>query len=257
MLRRKVGIFSFWEAKAKNYPLPSDPETLKRTKRIIKLVKKLGVEIKDKSILDIGCGAGIYALPLSHEASKTTGLDSSREMIKKFRKAVISSKAGNVSAIKSDWEKFNYKKYEKRFDISWASMTSAVESAAGIKKMEALSREWCVYIGWAGKRQNPLFKKIYKRHGLEFKAHDGAFRMLEILKKLKRGFKHILIDDSWAWEGTIPEAARDASIYVKLNGKKPLYGWIEDFLKSRFRSGKVRHVTKLRKGLVVWKPTLY
>jgi hypothetical protein len=46
---------NFWEMKARKYPLPFDPESLRKTETVIALVKSKGVEISGAGILDIGC----------------------------------------------------------------------------------------------------------------------------------------------------------------------------------------------------------
>ena len=55
----------FWEMKARKYPLPFDRESLRKTEKVIALVKSKGVEISGADLLDIGCGTGIYTLPLA------------------------------------------------------------------------------------------------------------------------------------------------------------------------------------------------
>ena len=65
--------------------MPFDPENLRKTETVIALVKSKGVEIAGATILDIGCGTGIYTLPLAREASKVTGVDLSKTMLDRFR----------------------------------------------------------------------------------------------------------------------------------------------------------------------------
>ena len=68
----------FWNCRAGNYPLPFDPSTLVKTERILRLLRGLGADFCGRDILDIGCGTGIYALPLAGKAGKVLGIDSSR-----------------------------------------------------------------------------------------------------------------------------------------------------------------------------------
>ena len=76
----------FWEYKAKRYPLPYEEETLKTTREVIELVKSRGVELKCKRVIDIGCGTGIYTLPIAEEASFVLGLDITLEMLNRLIK---------------------------------------------------------------------------------------------------------------------------------------------------------------------------
>ena len=66
----------FWNSRARSYPLPFEPSTAAKTRRILKLLKELGAEFKGREVLDIGCGTGVYALRLAAQARRTFGLDS-------------------------------------------------------------------------------------------------------------------------------------------------------------------------------------
>jgi len=48
-------------------------------------IVNLGKVSTDSMVLDIGCGTGIYTIPLARKAGVVFGLDSAREMIKKAR----------------------------------------------------------------------------------------------------------------------------------------------------------------------------
>lgn len=76
---------------------------------------KLFGNVKNKKILDIGCGTGIYAKILVRKGAKVKGIDISKEMIKIARKEnpKIEFKIGNA-------EKLPYK--NKEFDIVLAAL---------------------------------------------------------------------------------------------------------------------------------------
>lgn len=76
----------FWEKMAEKYPLPFDKKHLNKTQKIIKMAEDRGVQLDGATILDIGCGTGVYTLPLAQRAAQVTGLDLSAEMIVRFEK---------------------------------------------------------------------------------------------------------------------------------------------------------------------------
>ena len=75
----------FWDSRARSYPLPFQPATAAKTRRLLRLLGGMGVQFAGKTVLDIGCGTGVYALLLAPEAKAVTGIDSSDAMLKIFR----------------------------------------------------------------------------------------------------------------------------------------------------------------------------
>ncbi|MCI5158023.1 MAG: hypothetical protein D3906_06185, partial [Candidatus Electrothrix sp. AUS1_2] len=55
----------FWEKMAAKYPLPFDEKNLIKTREVIALAEQRGVRIDGATILDVGCGTGVYSLPLA------------------------------------------------------------------------------------------------------------------------------------------------------------------------------------------------
>lgn len=172
----------FWNCRARHYPLPFDPSTLGKTSRILRLLRGMGADFKGRAILDIGCGTGVYALPLTGEAAGVLGIDSSPAMLRVFRAQARSRKLANARCLRAVWEEVPAAEVRKGFDIALASMTNAIRGKAALLKMEAAARERCVYIGWAGVRKNSLLEAVYAHHGLKYGAPEGAGRILKVLK---------------------------------------------------------------------------
>jgi len=244
----------FWNGRARNYPRPFEAATLSKTRRILRLLGSMGADFGRRDILDIGCGTGVYALALAKKAGKVTGVDSSPDMLGIFRAEKRAHNLANAGCIRSAWNRLPTERVAGRFDIALASMTMAIKDRADILKMEAAARERCVYIGWAGKRNNSLLERVYAEHGLEYKAPEGAGPVLEILKGLRRRPRVKFITDSWVKSATIEQTLRDIALNMKVNGKRLKRGWVEALLKSRARGGRVRQLTTIRKALITWAP---
>jgi 2-polyprenyl-3-methyl-5-hydroxy-6-metoxy-1,4-benzoquinol methylase len=125
---RQEKFNAFWERMALRYPLPFEEKTLADTRRVLSLVKSKGVEFLKASVLDIGCGAGIYTLPLACEAAMVTGLDDSETMIARMTDVMSCADIQNVHPVKAAWKDIDISAcgFEKAFDIVWISMTPAV-----------------------------------------------------------------------------------------------------------------------------------
>jgi len=70
-----------------------------------KATKSLLKNIKDKKILDLGCGTGRYAIPLAKKGAKVTAVDFSKEMISIAKKKAKENKL-NVTFITENITKF-------------------------------------------------------------------------------------------------------------------------------------------------------
>ncbi|HAH31504.1 MAG TPA: hypothetical protein DCL44_04220 [Elusimicrobia bacterium] len=244
----------FWERKAGHYPLPFDRKTAARTARIVRLLESMGVDFHSRSLLDIGCGTGIYGLFLAGRASRVLGVDSSQTMLRKFRSQAEAGRLKHAVCQNATWRNFRLKPGEPRFDIALASMSMAVRSRADILRMEKAAGEYCVYIGWAGKRDNTFMERIFTAHGLAYAAPEGGGKIVKILKRLKRKAKIKFTADSWVQRSTYKEALTGAIAHLKLNNVPVRREWLEKFIKAEVRKGHVAHKTLARKVLIVWKP---
>ncbi|MCI5141819.1 MAG: methyltransferase domain-containing protein, partial [Candidatus Electrothrix sp. ATG1] len=71
---------------AEKYPLPFDEKNLAKTQKVIGKAEQRGVQIDGATILDVGCGTGVFSLPLAQRAARSPGLDLSAEMARRFEK---------------------------------------------------------------------------------------------------------------------------------------------------------------------------
>ncbi|HNW44995.1 MAG TPA: class I SAM-dependent methyltransferase [Elusimicrobiales bacterium] len=242
----------FWNNRARNYPRPFEKETFAKTGRILRLLGGMGIDFKGRRVLDIGCGTGVYALRLAGQAEKTLGVDSSQEMLKLFRAERRRRGINNASCIQSTWAALPAARLAGRFHIALASMTMAVKTRADIRKMEAAAAA-CVYIGWAGVRRNALLEKVYAKHGVAYRAPQGAETILKLLGELGREPAVRFIRDSWIKKNTPAETMRDIEVGLKVNGAKMDREWVAALLQRMTRKGRVRQVTSVRKALITWR----
>lgn len=68
-----------WQQIRKN-PIKRNAFVVARYNNVISLVEK-NIDIKDKSVLDVGCGDGVLSYLMSQRGLKASGVDSSREAI--------------------------------------------------------------------------------------------------------------------------------------------------------------------------------
>jgi SAM-dependent methyltransferase len=245
---------AFWEMKALKYPGPFDKNTFEKTQNVISMAKEKGVETKEKRILDIGCGTGIYTLPLAMEASCVTGLDSSDTMIRRLIEDAGKHNISNLGIIKGSWNDTDIENrgLKKAFDIVWTSMSMAVKDKEDFMKMEACSRDWCVFIGWGRTNRNHIMEEAFMMHNINYGPHPGVAAACSILQGLGRSPVLEYFNDFWDWEGTLEEAVEDISGFIEMRGVTADPGKLKDLLSKYEQDGMIRHRTDVEEGIIVW-----
>lgn len=245
---------AFWERLAQRYPMPFDEKTLADTEKVISLVKNQGVSIQGATILDVGCGTGIYTLPLAREAALVTGIDDSQTMLERLEDLIASRGTQNVRIVKDSWKDFDISAhgFAKAFDIAWISMSPAVRSLDDFQAMESCAKKWCVYIGWGRKRENPLMAEVFKAHGLELGPPPGVRAAFDLLSKSGRSPSLDFFETSWDWEGPPGEAVEDISCHIEMRGGEPQPDLITEVLAPHESNGLISHTTYVEEGLMVW-----
>jgi SAM-dependent methyltransferase len=246
---------AFWERMALHYPLPFDAPTLAVTLKVLTLAKNHGMEIGRRTILDIGCGTGIYTLPLAREAAMVVGLDDSEAMLARMSEAAAAAGLQNVKPVQASWKTLDPapQGFKKAFEIAWVSMSPAVQTLEDFEKMEQCARAWCVYIGWGAKRKDDLMEEIFALHGLPFGPPPGVAAAHDILVRSGRApSSPELFESSWEWTGSAEEALEEMVGFIEMHGGQPQLDKIEKVLSRCQRNGEVRHTSEVEQGLMVW-----
>jgi SAM-dependent methyltransferase len=249
----------FWDRKAKKYPLPFAEKCLEETERMLRIVKQQGVVFAGKEVLDIGCGTGIYTLPIAREAASVTGLDFSETMLDRLNGEIKQHHIKNVKTLHANWRTFDISSngFEKVFDIVWTAMSMGVTNKGDVKKMEQCSKTWCVYVGWGNKRKNTLMEEVFKEYGMVLRPPPGANAIFEMLIKMKRHPSLDLVETSWDWEGTVDEALEDLAGHIEMERPErvPNLNIIRDIIAQYAENNIVRHTTYVEEGIIVWRVT--
>lgn len=251
---RQDRFSAFWERMAKRYPLPFEEKTLADTRWVLSLVKSKGVEFSKTTVLDIGCGTGIYTLPLAFEAAMVNGIDDSEAMIALMADVMHSKNIQNVEVIKAAWKDIDISSrgFEKAFDIVWISMSPAVQTTEDFERMERCARKWCVYIGWGRKRKNALMEEVFRLHDMRYGPPPGASAAYDILVRSGRTPSLDYFETSWEWKGPLEAALEDMVCFIEMQGKNASRDLIKKTLDSHERDGLICHTTYVEEGILVW-----
>lgn len=104
-------------------------------------------EMKTWSVLDVGCGAGLYAIGLAPCVKKVTGIDISEKMIDAAREKARQENCGNCEFLCLDWAGADLGGlgFEKAFDMVFVHMSPAVHGYATFDKLTRAAKKRCVY----------------------------------------------------------------------------------------------------------------
>ncbi|MGE1062505.1 class I SAM-dependent methyltransferase [Megasphaera paucivorans] len=130
------------------------------TEGVIKKLIENGM-LSGQRILDIGGGAGRYAIPFSKYAQDVTVTDISPRALAYARRYAERKGCQNIQYVVLDWDKINISTlgWDRYFDFVFASMCPAVRSRKGIDNMSAVSKGWC-QINQLIYMEDTIFEKV-------------------------------------------------------------------------------------------------
>jgi len=117
----------------------------------------------DFSVLDIGCGPGVYALRFAPYVGRVVALDSAPQMCRVLTERAQSQGITNITPVNRAWEEIDLKEtgWERKFDLVFASLTPAVGKPEGFLKMMAASRRYCCLVQFARGDRNPVLAELW------------------------------------------------------------------------------------------------
>ncbi|NLC28578.1 MAG: class I SAM-dependent methyltransferase [Campylobacteraceae bacterium] len=238
-----------WDEKATKYSRFSSSLTPFQT-NIFDFIKKHKVDFRDKKIIDIGCGTGVYTLHLALEAREVVGADFSMEMLKIMQNDAKSNGIHNIKTLHAKWDKLELK---ESFDIAFCSMTPAVGDDKTFKKMHLCAKEK-VYLGWGGKRESSFLDPIFKDFNSKYKAPSGGLDLLLWLHKEDISHEHIVLDETRSAFYGIEEAEENAAWHLGINKVEFSQKKLNSLIKNMFqKNDKIENVIKSQMILVVWR----
>ncbi len=171
--KNKQAATELWDAMAPHFgsfTLPSADDSA-----FMALLKQENMVPKDGEVLDVGCGAGRFALALAPECRHVTGIDLSEKMIGLAKEKADEHQVENVDFLVADWQGFDLQAagMEKRYDLVFAHMSPAIQSAETFWMLTEASKNWCVMVKPV-RRSDRIAKEIKKILGFENMGDGGA-----------------------------------------------------------------------------------
>lgn len=170
--KNKQASVEWWNSMSGGFgerPIPSFAKD-----EFLQLLERRQMLNENSDVLDVGCGAGRYAISIASKAKTVIGIDLSPRMIESANRRAADLRVKNVRFDIADWHDFDVKKqgFEKKFDLVFAHMTPAIQSYETFKKLSDCSRGWCVMVKPI-KRTETVYDEILGIIGIDKKFHLG------------------------------------------------------------------------------------
>ncbi len=171
----------FWSKRAKGFS-----KMPRQDWRAKKVIDRLSID-PEYTILDVGAGSGIMAVPFAEYAKYVTAIEPSENMMESLKIRVESENLNNVSFIQKKWEDVILNKDFEEHDIVIASYSMAMfDMQDALLKMHNTAREGvCIFTfagGIAGSRNyKDLWRLLY---GKEFKGSPDYIYIYNILYQM-------------------------------------------------------------------------
>jgi SAM-dependent methyltransferase len=237
-----------WDEKAANYTR-FEPIPTKFQQKVFDFMDKNQIELENKSVLDIGCGTGVYTLHLAKKALHVDALDFSKQMLNVLQE---DAKKYNISGIKTIFTTFDDFNIQKYYDVVFCSMTPAVSQPKSFEKMDKSGNKK-LFLGWGGKRESSLHGPIFKAFGGSYNVPRGGLDLLEWLKGTKRDFEYTILDETHTSTYDLPQAIENVSWHLGINkvefSKEKLKSILE---KTAQENGQITNTVCSKMVLATW-----
>lgn len=242
---------SIWDKKAESYTRFShDSNSFQRL--ILEKIAQRGITFEQKSVLDIGCGTGVYTLHIATKAFHVNALDFSQEMLNiLYEDAIAEGLCDTFTFTCNTWSGFESK---ESFDIVFSSMSPALASHADFEKMHTYAREYCVYLGWGGKRESTLLDPIFQAHGKALNVPAGSERLRAWLESAAIVYESEYIEEKTLHVKAYEKALESVLWHFEINNLLPDRECIKAILETlRDKEGNIAFETTIGVELITWK----
>ena len=133
----------------------------------------------ESTVLDVGGGAGRYALPLALRAKQVTVVDPSPSMLEALRESAADAGIENVSGLQASWEDADVELHDV---VLCANVVYGVAEIGGfVRKLEAAARDRVaivVYMDAPLSRMSPIWTDVHGEKRIEM---PGLPELLPVL----------------------------------------------------------------------------
>lgn len=245
-----------WDRAAESYgarPLPDSG-----TDEFLQRIRAMWPDWRGMRFLDVGCGAGGYAIALAREGASGMGVDLSPKMIECARRRAEMEHAQNAGFRVLDWAEADIDAlgYRGAFDVAFAHMTPALQGNAALEKMIACSRGVCL-IAKPARRTDSVLDEALRRVGIVpgEGADDEIGHIFSSLWRMGACPEFQYRREVWQTERSVEEMAGWCADRARL--RRPLTAQDEETIRSFVlecaENGRVAETTHVTRVTISWR----
>ncbi|EAI0690655.1 class I SAM-dependent methyltransferase [Campylobacter coli] len=235
---------NLWDKKAKNYARYNQ-KLNSIQEQSFKELEKLNISFKDKDIIDIGCGTGVWTLHLAQNAKEITALDNAKAMLEILKEDAKKLQLTNIKYENCTFTEWVDKNQNAQFDIVFLSMSPALQDEKDYLNFIQLAK-FRIYLGWADYRKSDFLDPIFKHFDTEFK---GIYKqdLESYLLENNINFHKFVFDETRTVERKKDEAIENALWHLDMNGVKASKQDLEAFVK-----GDIKEIIRSKIKLLIF-----
>ena len=245
-----------WDRNAETYrerPLPK-PET----DLSMRCVYENDMVCESSYVLDIGCGGGIYSVPLARMAAHLVGTDVSPCMLEIARNNAARYGVTNAEFHLIDWHSFELPDaWKKHFDLVFANLTPAIQSYHTLDLMNRASGRWC-FLSKPVEWKNSLIYEAVEHIGLwdEYRTFDEDMLYAYSILRLE-GYTPYTAYQKTKWHSvsSVENAIRDVTERINMKNRltEEQQRQIHDFVELHAVDGQVETTTDVLYAAYYWR----
>ena len=236
-----------WDKKAKNYTKFSGNLTTFQ-KNFLKILDNFNVNFKDKTLIDIGCGTGIYSLYLAGICKFVLGVDSSVKMLEELNFKKDEFKIKNLKTLNLN---FSNLKVDDKFDIAFLTMSPALQSKNDFKKFMSLGN-LRVYLNWEVPKNSSMLEVFYKIYKKSNNHKNVASNLQNFLEKNGISYKTEILNETRIANRSLNEALENVIWHLEINELNYDENLIKNELIKMQENGLVKDIIKSKMRVLVF-----
>lgn len=246
---------AFWDLRAPEFGDVTRGRDRGDKNELVVWLKEKGALTPDAEILDIGCGTGRYALEFAPLVKRVAGLDISPAMVELARKNADESGLANAEFLVLPWQGLTLAEhgFDKRFSLSFASMSPAIDSPASLLAMAEASTRFCFMSGFAARHdsvETMLMERLFPdAQNTEHEA--GVYCAFNVL--WENGMHAELCYRNGGWQKDLDITVAAKTYAAQLRAHAPDAPSLEDAIRAELlKEGRNGTITQTVHAKIAW-----
>jgi ubiquinone/menaquinone biosynthesis C-methylase UbiE len=239
----------YWNNHARSFPRFEEGEDNYEA-GVMKRIKAHGVDFRGASVLDVGCGSGMYTIRIAREAARVKALDISDVMLDILRQDAEARGLHNIDYLRSEWMDYDG---DETFDIVFCSMTPAIQSEESRLKLLRHAAGVTIFMGFAGLMESDVMTGLYAHYGVTPRMFVNGTEMREWLDQQGIAYSAYPVEGTWTVPNSLEKLTDSCNTFLSQYGvtadQEHLRRHLADFEEE---PGNYVERTRYKIDLLIW-----